>query len=696
MNNKHLQFMRTLIAAVSMMCLTFSAFAADGENVAAPEKTSVMTLYGDYSNAGFAVEWPVSAGGVNAVRSRLGRYAYLGFYTSPQQLQNKPLPLVTMGFFSSRAEAEKFVIDNATAFAGLRVVGVTPEQHRQLFSGTEQKSLYWLSPASEDRHAGVQTILAEAKTLFMNQQYQQALNYYAVLSLASDAEISAWAQELMGLTYERLGQTELALQSYRTLLTNRPEGSWVNRVNQRLRALETAADDGQDALRKSKYAAETNPRVYWRGMLGQSYNYMERSGKYIADEDVFAVLATNFDFTAGYRHPEHHIEVRLNGYDQADLLDHVDDDKTAIKRFYLDYTHVDTGLNLVGGRQRDYDSGMYSYFDGLSVKYPLTQRWKVGFNAGVPVQFSDFYDYMDREFYSLQTSFDLNANWSFAGYVTQQTVYGETDRAAYGGRAQYASQKFSSYLNLDYDYEFAELNVLRWQGSYQFNASNRVSAHYGRQRSPFLTATNILIGQPYLNLEQHLRNQFNRDYLLYYALQRTSLFEYGSVNYQWQVDSSLQIMVDLYQSVSSEMPIFSITSAEDWQAEVETKDAEYRYSSAGLQAIVDDFFGIGDSATLGVRTADTTQATSSMIHFSERFRLFNNRVYLTPRIHFKYDERKSDDSAQTNVRGSLALSYRPWRNTELRLEAGNEAIRDVDTKNSVDYSYLFVGYQVRF
>lgn len=688
---------KTLTLTLGLLCLLpMAGFVQAQVSSDAPpaEADTFFSLYRDYTNAGYVVEWPVSAGGVNAVRSRLGRYAYLAFYTSPQQLQNKPLPLVNLGFFTTRTEAEKFITDNASAFAGMRVIGVSQPQHQQLFSGAEQKSWYWLSPATEDRHAGVQAILAEAKNLYMNQQYQQALNHYAVLSLSSDKEISAWAQELMGLTYERLGQTELALQSYRTLLSGSEGASWESRVKQRLRALETAADDDRDALRKSRYA-EQNPKFYWRGLLGQSYNYMERSGKYSPDEDVFSVLATNYDLTAGYRHPDHELEVRLSGYDQADLLDHVDDDKSAIKRFYLDYTHVDTGLNLVGGRQKDYDSGMYSYFDGLSVKYPLTQRWQVGFNAGVPVQFSDFYDYMDREFYSLQTSFDWNAHWKLAGYVTQQTVYGETDRAAYGGSVQFASQKFSSYLNLDYDYEFAELNVLRWQGTYQLNESNRVAAHYGRQRSPFLTATNILLGQPYLNLEEHLRSQFNRDYLLYKALERTSMLEYGSLNYQWQVDDTLQIMFDVYQSVSTDVPIFNL-SDDGLETEVESKDAEYRYSAAGLQAVVDNFFGINDSATMGVRVSDTTQSTSNMIHISERFRLFSNRVFLTPKLHLKYNQRKSDDTAQTNLRGSLALSYRPWRNTELRLEAGNEAIRDVDEKNSIDYSYLFVGYQVRF
>src|SRR5690606_40217677 len=113
MNTKTLQLMRALLTAVGLMWLAVSVFAADNANVTAPtEADTFFSLYRDYTNASYVVEWPVSAGGVNAVRSRLGRYAYLAFYTSPQQLQNTPLPLVSLGFFTTRAEAEKFVVDN--------------------------------------------------------------------------------------------------------------------------------------------------------------------------------------------------------------------------------------------------------------------------------------------------------------------------------------------------------------------------------------------------------------------------------------------------------------------------------------------------------------------------------------------------------------------------------------------------------
>jgi hypothetical protein len=694
MKNKPVRLMRILFTAFTWL-LTSWAFAAEGNTVPAPEKNALMELYKDHSSAGFAVQWPVSAGGVNAVRSKLPRYSYLAFYTSTQLLQNKPLPLVQMGFFRTRAEAEKFVADNAGAFNGLRVVSVSAAEHKRLFAPVSRdQALFWLQPAAMDNLAGAQAVMAEAKNLYMNEQYQQALNYYSALSLVSDRDISVWAQELTGLTYERLGHRDLAKQSYQDLLVSHPEGSWTGRIQQRLRALETAADDGKDALRKSQYAQQSE-KYYWRGVLGQTYSYMERGGKYVPDQDVVSALYTYYDLTAGYRLPEHELEVRLNGYDVADMLDHVDNDKTVLRRLYLDYTHVDSGLNLVGGRQKDFDSGQYYYFDGVSVKYPLNSRWRIGANAGVPVQFSDYYDYMDREFFSLQTSFDWDQHLSMAAYVTQQTVYGETDRAAFGGRAQYVADKFSTFANLDYDYEFAEVNLLRWQGSYKFDNRNQLTLNYSLQRSPLLSATNVLLGQPYLNLEEYLQNQFNRDYLLYDALERTSVYESGSIAYQVQVDEDMQIQADIYHAVSSDLPIFG-TDDGGLTSDVLSNDAEYRYSSVGVQTIINNFISARDAATLGFRFSDTTLSTSNMVHLSERIRLFGNKLFITPRVHLKYTEDKMDETSQTNLRGSLALNYRPWRNTDLRLEMGNEAVRDLDQNNNIDFSYIYVGYQVRF
>lgn len=672
----------------------------------APQDSSILSLYNDYADAGFAVQWKVPTGDLSELRSRMPRYSYLLFYTADDLLAAQNGPFMRFGFFKSRNEAEQFVADNQTAFPGLRVVKVSAQEHRSLMQRTaaegETTSDYaWLNDASGDSQQPLQDILQQAKALYINQRYSKALEYYSALSLVTDTKVAHWAWELKGLTHESLGQREQAERTYRQLLaTAEGDEPWFGRVNQRLRALATAADDGKANRRKSKYQEDQSP-YYYRGFIGQSYNYVTSGGKHVLDRDVLSIIATNVDAVVGYRHPEHEVEVRFNGYNNYDLLDYPadwvrgDDNRTRIKRAQVDYTHVDTGLRAVGGRQKDYDSGMYLYFDGVSVKYPVTDKITLGVNGGVPVQFSDFYDHHDRQFYSVQAAYDHNEYWRVAGYVTHQTLYGEIDRAAYGGRLQYVDDRFSSYLNIDYDYEFAEVNILRWSGTYKFNPQHQLSATYGRQRSPFLTSTNVLLGQPYLDLENYLRDQLNRDYLLWNALERTGIYEYGTLSHQYEVDEGLHITADVYHAVSSEMPIFEYE--DDWiRSSVATKGAEFRYSSFGLQAVAQDFLGMNDSATLSFRHSDTTLASSNLIQIGERLRFWDNKVSLAPKLHLKHTEKKRDDTSRSNVRGSVTLTYKPWRSTEFRLEAGNEAIRFLEENNSLDQSYLFMGYQTRF
>lgn len=695
----------TLVAAIA----TGYAPSLVSQETAAPANSSILSLYSDYNQAQYAVQWKVPTGDLSELRARMPRYGYLLYYTSQPLLAAQRGPFVQFGFFKSREEANQFVEDNKAAFPGLRVVNVTPSEHQALMQQTDADAAeddsaseyFWLNDARQQNREDLQAMLKEAKVLYINRQYEKALQYYSTLSLAADPEIAHWARELKGLTHESLGQRELAISTYRQLIADGTgKESWTARVTQRLRALETAADDGKQALRESKYGKNQSP-FYYRGVVGQSYNYITSGGKHRLDRDVLSAIVTNIDATAGYRHPEHEVELRVNGYGTHDLMDYPEtyryrnDDRTIIKRAQVRYTHVDTGTEAIGGRQKDSDSGMYLYFDGLTVKYPLSDKISIGVSAGVPVQFSDFYDHLDRKFYSAQASYDHNAHWRVAGYLTHQTLYGEIDRAAWGGRLQYTDDRFSGYLNLDYDYEFAEVNILRTSGSYRHDEDNQVSVTYGLQRSPFLTSTNILLGQPYLNLQEYLGEQFNRDYLLYHALQRTGIYEFGSLSYQHDVDDQLHITTDVYQAVSSDMPIFQsedggITSI------VVTNGAEYRYTSVGVQAVAQDFLGMDDTATLSFRHADTTESSFNLIQLSERLRLWDNKIYITPKAKFKYLDRERSGDSRSDLGGSLTLTYKPWRNVELRVEAGQETIRYLEEKNSVENAYMFMGYQARF
>lgn len=691
--------------ALATIGLANAGAAVAGQEVAAGSPvSSIIGLYQNYNNARYAVQWKVSPETLSFAKNKIARYEYLVLYSSERLLSSTVESIVQFGFFKSKQEAQAFSRDNQAVFPGLKVVSVSLIEHQSLFELTRTEltraekvtdaPYFWISPNPQWSKASLQRLLNTAKNHYVNKQYAQALRYYSLLSLAQDAGIAIWARELMAVCYERLGKNQLATSVYKQLLFENPESRSAARITQRLRILETAASDLKEPLRKSKNANQADA-FHWRGVIGQTYNQVSRGGQYVEDQDVLSMLISNFDLHAGLKSGSHDLSVRLNGYDLYDMSDDGDSSDTQVKRFYMDYTHTGTGLNIVGGRQKDFNSGVYTSFDGVTVRYPLTEKWSVGASVGVPVYFSDFADYIDRQFYTLHSGYELNERWSITGYFTQQTFYDELERSAVGGRVKYVSSAFNSYLNLDYDVEFQELNVFRWSGTYVFSRQSQATITYGLQRAPFLTASNIQIGQPYLNVEEYIQSeQYNHEQLLFDALQRTSIFEYGSFSYQYQFDDDLQLIADLYQSVSSEVPNFY--TEDDWlTTSVDDVKAEYVYSSAGIQAVAHSFFGKNDTAILSFRHADSTFSSTNILQVSEQLR-FGKKLAVRPKLMLSNTTRKNDDAGQTRIRGNLVTTYRLFRNTELRAEIGSEVVDDLEEKRSIDTTYLILGYHARF
>ncbi len=655
--------------------------------------TNILLSYKDYSKAGYAVRWQVKPEELLNLLNRIQRYQYLIYYTSESLAKSADGPMVQFGFFPSQKAADKFVKENRSAFSNLRTVSVAPKEHSDLFAKTSG-GVYWLGaqgPRSANDDA--EPLFRLAKDAYINKDFNRALQLYSLLALSGNQETRVWAQELVAVNYERLRKNDAAEAIYRDLLNRYPEGAWVSRIEQRLRALETAALDGKDSLRRSKYENEVRD-YYWRGVFGQTYTSLTQSGKYTEDQDVLSVIATHFDLTGGTtKWRGHKLEARLSGYDLMDQGEEGDAANTRIKRFYIDYTHLNTGVNVVAGRQRDNDAGVYGYFDGAAIKYPYNDYITVGAKAGVPVRFTEFYDSLEHMFFSVYGDIRFNQEWGLSGYWTQQTLYSEVDRAAYGGKAQYTGQKLSTFVNVDFDYEFATLNLFRWSANYQLSDKSRLSASYGQQRNPFLSSTNIKVGQPFLNVQDYLRDAYNRQYLKYNALSRTSIYEYGSLSYSYRVDEKLHITTDFYQSLSSDVPVFE--SEDGWITSDVSFYGIYRYSSIGVQAVALGFFGKTDAATMSYRFGSTSFATTNTLQFSERFKL-GKSFTLNPKIGLRQSKNNSADTNQTRIRISLAGVYKPWKNTELRLEAGNEVIQDLEGKNSLDESFVYAGYQARF
>ncbi len=533
-------------------------------------------------------------------------------------------------------------------------------------------------------------MLETARSYYDNRQYKQAALHYHLLASVADQVTAAWATELMGLSLERLGNIELALNAYGLVLDRYPEAAGSDRVRQRMMGLQTRADDPQSPLRRSDSGDRSSD---WRirGVFGQYYRSLYRELNDQGSEEVMSLLTTDFDFRASRQSADYRLETRVNGYSLVDLLDSSDSD-VRVKRAYLEYEHHDIGLSLRIGRQRDFDSGVFTSFDGATISYRLLDSLSITVSGGKPVYFADIYDAFDYSFYATSLAWDINEAWQLISYYNIQEINSITDREALGLRLKFNNKKFNSALLLDYDIAFSELNNVMWNGNYLVTENTTLSAVFGQQHSPFLTASNILIGQADLNLDVYLQSRENVDSLLDDALARTSLNRYYSLTVNSKLSEGFRFIGNYYDSTLTDIPSSSFLLGDEVQAQ---SNLEFSQRSLSAQVIKDSLFFDAESTAIGWRHSSGTSSESHQLFVNERLR-FGAAWTITPRVSYSVIDYLRNSDRQSQLRYSVSSIFRPGRAAELNLEIGNEAI-DRDTGGvTFNSTFLFIGYRLIF
>lgn len=653
--------------------------------------------YADFERNQYVVEFPLTPENADKLKEHLSRYRFQIIYIPAQSLNAANTAQLRVGFFASYSQAREFISATNYLYSNQHIVHIERQEHQavgqQLGENPSTATDYYVFAVGRNETktmAGTsQQILERAKQLYIEKSYSQAIAHYAVLATLADSATAAWARELIGLCYEKLGRRSDAMASYRQLLKEFPQANGRSRIEQRLRGLETAALD-ERSLRQT---AATNPsrRNYTRGVIGQYYRTVSRSVNGGDSEKVLSLLSTDWDIRSSMQWNGHDLRARINGFWLKDELD-TDQSEVEFKRVFVDYHHQGSGFEAALGRQKNIDSGVYTSFDGLTVSYPLTPDLRVSASVGQPVYFSDIYDELDYFFYSAHLDWEINSHWQLKSYYIEQTVNDVTDREAVGARAVYIGKKITSFLTVDYDTAFSEINNILLNSNYAATENTNVNFTYGSQRSPFLTATNILIGQADLDLDLYLQSKENKDNLLDDALSRTALNEYFTVSVNTRLTDRLRLIADYYDSALSDIP-----STELLQGLPITTDSsgEFHSQSLGLQLVFQDFFLQNDSMSVGLRRNDGDSSTTNQIYINERLRL-GRRLTINPRFSYADVQFASNADSQQQFRYSIALTYRPWRNVEFNLEAGNESITTQLSDTRYESDYIFAGYRFNF
>lgn len=675
------------------------------EAVTSPRSGRWQQWYADFAANQYVIEFPFTAENAGNLTQHLQRHRFQIIYVSAQSLTQAGTPYIRVGFFSDRSRAQEQLKATNFIYREQRVARITEAEHdavmatlaaQQSFSQSQPSAnnAYFVFAVSADADTfspiAAKAVLENAKKLYIDKHYEQAAQHYRLLSIIADDTTAAWATELMGLCYERLGAVDMALQSYRQVVEKYPNSSGISRVQQRLRGLETAALDDSPSLRSASSQENTN-NFFTRGVVGQSMRELTRSVNGSEQGKTLSLLSTDWDVRSSGQWNGHDLRVRFNDFWLKDQLNS-EDSEVRIKRLYVDYEHQASGIRAAIGRQKNFDAGVPTSFDGLGVRYPLWHNVEIAATVGKPVYYSDVYDKLDYFFYSTNLHWDINQSFQINSYYIVQTVNSVTDRQGLGVRGQYDSSALSTAVTVDYDTAFSELNNLLWTFNYNINQAMSVAVLYGQQRSPYLTASNILIGQADLDLDFYLQSKTNKDNLLDDALARTSTNQYYSLTFNARLSDRLRLITDYYDSTLTDIPSPELLLGLPTTG---VAPSDIRQQNYGLQLLFDNFFYHNDSTGFGLRRSAGDTSHTTQVFLNERLRLGSSLV-ISPKLLYanvQYDSLADD---QQQWRYSLTVDYKPFRNTELSLEAGNESISIGDTKLDFNSRYFYLGYRVNF
>ncbi|MFL0801150.1 MAG: hypothetical protein K6L80_11905 [Agarilytica sp.] len=650
----------------------------------ADKSIDLSLLYNDYEKSGFAVVIPVRHDIQESIAKRLSRLRYQLLYVSKAQIENNNTIQLTIGYFSSETEADRFAHDIRHAFPSRFVKKIDENEFLAVLKQAKAKhqqnnqSVFLIN----NEHS-MRGLLEEAKIAFTKKNYQLAKKYYQILGLSFNRGISEWAYELLGLAEERSGNHAKALAIYQKLSTQLEDGGTKTRVTQRLNTLSSAKLSPKSKLRSVKdRGAPKNFNSH--GFISQTFRTLSTTDTNNQSEKIYEALSNDYDFRATYNRGIHTLSTRLNGYYIKDQLED-EDSFSRLHRFHINYKNQDNDLSATIGRQKNRDNGTFFSFDGVSASYPISERTTVGASFGTPDYRSDVYDSANINFYGLHSTTEFNNNVSINGYLVHQTVESVVDRHALGTSLRYRSRKLNTYLNLDYDIEFDELNNLLWSSTYIFNKKSTLTSTIGLQRSPFLTATNFIIGQADIDIENYLESEENRDSIHLIAEQKTAINKYLNLSYTKKVSDRTRLVSDIY-----------LSDLEDQRPEEsEEPSLDSSYKAVGLQILVDGKGKLNHMTSFGSRYSTSNNSKTSLIFINERIRI-KRKLFVTPKVSYFMTKNATSDQHQTHLRYSVNLKYRHRRNTQFYLDIGGEKSALKESDISTEYTYFNLGYTYRF
>ena len=459
-------------------------------------------------------------------------------------------------------------------------------------------------------------------------------------------------------------------------------------------------------LRTSLDQPPKDPKAWTISKAGSVAQYYYRDDNFVPSAPGGPLFGTHQTFQNqvlssldGYVRAENQdyaFEAHASAFNQVDLANLSTAPNLNLSTVYLDSKFKQENIGLRAGRQSKSTGGIFGRFDGVVATWEGWSGFKLQGAGGSPVLARDAMPFSnDRWFGSGSIEYTSpKKDWGAAIYAIEQNVGDLVDRRAIGGEARYSNEHFNVYSAADYDIFFHTLNNAYISGTWLPRQGMSIYGTIDYRKTPFLTASNALSGQPAIGSLQELANALGVD-LTQCALDRTATSETASAGIsnqfsdKWQ--GSLDVSVSQYLGTPPS-PACSIANPNDFF----TPDSGINvYASATLSG--SSLFKQNDSLTTSLRMGYSPQSITYGVDASYRYPV-NDKLRISPRAQVNFRKSLTSDQFQYMVGASLGASYRLNNHWTFESEAGlryQNSISAGVSQPSLDFT-ISAGYRYEF
>jgi len=553
------------------------------------------------------------------------------------------------------------------------------------------------APMTEvDRRAA--ELLEKGRQALIAKNHEAAIDLLNQLLLLPPNPASKDAQELIGLAWERAGNTARARIEYLLYLRLFPTGEGADRVAQRLASLEgdtAPATSATPARAAAPTASTAKPKTFTGSIAQYYYGGVARSESLVnvtagVDQQTLtrttqSAIITSADLNARFIQVDAETRLVLRGTGATNLSSE-SRNSSLLSSAYVDYRRTESGLGVRAGRQSAISGGLIGLFDGVSMVYPVRSGLKVDLMAGVPA--NTLVAAPSQRLLAAMVEVDgIAEGWGGNVYILDQTVDGFTNRRALGTEVRYASDNYSVYSLFDYDTNFKTLNAVTLQGSIQMPAQTTVTMFLDNRKAPSLQLTNALISTGQTSLKDYLAGHSLAEARAA-ALGITANARQALLSVSRPLSERWQMGVDLRYSQIGALPavgIFEATPATGAQV------------GASAQLTGSNLYSSRDLNSFGINVLHTPQFNGAQLSYNNLTGLRNNDLTLEPSIRL-YGQKGTDGLKLIRVTPGMRVSYRVSRRASVLGESIVEySTTDGPSGNDTTRSVFFtVGYRYEF